>query len=343
VNAPPAGRRDRGTGKRGKTRAESGNRRRRAFRAHLGRSRRARAESRRRRRGGKRHPVRYAERSRGRFPGHSAAYENGYRHGLYDGGERLLEQLLPGDAIIPGITLGEVLEAGVEAVRHRAVPVMGPAQVHAELEAALRERRPFSLVRLGDGELLVLAQDLVMPAKEVKRAGPFLPNAGVRVPDLRARDEVAETMKRASIVGVPLSRKPHFQPLLFAVWQAHGMDPRSLRLTTSTINFALYEQGWLFPMLAGWRVLLVGNTAGMLSRRMTECGVTVVGAVHPVRGFDDIPRVLAEAAAVDFDIALVSAGIPAVPICVRLSEITGKVSLDFGHLADMLAGLKTCP
>jgi hypothetical protein len=160
---------------------------------------------------------------------------------------------------------------------------------------------------------------------------------------LRARDEVAEAVRRASVVGVPLSRKPFFQPLLFAVWQAHGVDPHSLRLTTSTINFALYEHGWLFRLLVGRRVLLVGNTAGPLARALTDRGVAVAGAVHPVRGFDDIPRVLAEAAAFDFDLALVSAGIPAVPICVRLAEATGKVALDFGHLADVVVKLKTNP
>ena len=47
-------------------------------------------------------------------------------------------------------------------------------------------------------------------------------------------------------------------------------------------------------------------------------------------------RVVEEAGARAFDIALVAAGIPSVVICQRLAADYGKVAFDFGHLADAI-------
>jgi len=269
-----------------------------------------------------------------------SGYERGYRDGLFDGGERLLEERLPPDRIIPDVSLEAVLGAGVEALVRHALPLASPAEVCETLERSLAERQPFSLVRLGDGELLTLAQDRVLSVETVAREGPFLSYAGVNVPDLAARDELAEAVRRASMVGVPLSRRPHFQPLLFAVWRAFGIRPDSLRLTTSTINYSLQEQGWLYRLLAGRRVLVIGNVAPPLAEQLAARGFAVAGAIHPVRGVADVRRVVEEASGCDFDLALVSAGIAAVSICVQLAERTGKVAIDFGHQANVIAGVR---
>ena len=114
-----------------------------------------------------------------------------------------------------------------------------------EMELAVNEKRPYAFIRLGDGELLTLAQEKVLTIEEVARDGPFLPYAGVNVPDLQARDELASCIRVATLIGVPLSRHPRFQPLLFAVLRAHGIDIHHLRLTTSTMNYTLYELGSL--------------------------------------------------------------------------------------------------
>ena len=62
--------------------------------------------------------------------------------------------------------------------------------------------------------------------------------------------------------------------------------------------------------------------------------VQIAGSISPVNGMSDIPRIMREAAAHHFDIALVSAGIPAVVIAQRVATELGKVALDFGHLAN---------
>lgn len=267
-----------------------------------------------------------------------ASYDKGYRDGSAMCAERLLAAHLPHDLLIPDITIDEAVAAGIGALRSRGVPLLGSAAVHAELEAALKAKRPYSFIRLGDGELLTLAQEKVLPLDEVRRAGPFLPYAGVTVPDLKARDELAACIRSASLIGVPTSRHPHFQPLLFAVLRAHGVVCSDLHCTTSTMNYSLEEEGLLTGLLSGYRLLLVGNAAPKLGQALAQRQLLVAGTVTPVNGYADIDRVLKETEAYDYDIALIAAGIAAVPIAVHLATAKGKVAIDFGHLANRMAG-----
>ncbi|MFC3800541.1 GT-D fold domain-containing glycosyltransferase [Cohnella sp. GCM10012308] len=267
-----------------------------------------------------------------------SGYDEGYRAGLYDGGERLLEAVLPADRIVPDISVAEVLAAGIPHVLTRSIRLLGPEELCDELEAALAAGRPYSVVRLGDGELLTLAQDTLKPAAEIARESPFLSYAGVDAPDGAARDALAAAIRRATVVGVPLSRKPNYQPLLFEGLRRNGVPPESLRLTSSMINYALHESGQLMRLAAGKRIVIVGNSAEALARALRGAGLEIVHTVVPVDGIADYASAVERAAAVPFDLALVSAGVAAVPICVWLAERTGKAAFDFGHMADRLGG-----
>ncbi|XID95711.1 GT-D fold domain-containing glycosyltransferase [Paenibacillaceae bacterium WGS1546] len=267
-------------------------------------------------------------------------YDRGYQAGLIEGGERLLEEYAPPDVIIPDLTAREAMAAGIEALRDRGLPVLDSASVFEELNTALREKKPYAFIRLGDGELLTMAQETVLSIDEIKRSGAFLPYAGVTVPNLEARDELASCVQFASLVGVPMSRKPHYQPLLFAVLRAHRIDYRKLRYTSSTMNYKLEEQGLLWKLLSGRKILIVGDAAPQLGRALTDKGYEVTGIVSPVDGYGDVARVLAEATACEYDIALIAAGVSAIPIAVHLAGMGGKVTFDFGHLANKIAGLE---
>jgi len=271
------------------------------------------------------------------FAKHGAIYDQGYKDGMAACEERMLAAHLPHDCLLPDITLDEAVAAGIGALRGRGVPLLGSAAVCAELESALREKTPYSFIRLGDGELLTLAQEKVLSLEEVRQAGPFLPYAGVTIPDLQARDELAACIRTASLIGVPTSRHPHFQPLLFAVLRAYGVECRDLHCTTSTMNYTLEEEGRLTGLLSGYRLLLIGNAAPGLGHALAQRHLQVAGIVSPVHGYADVNRVLSEAEAYDYDIALIAAGIAAIPLAVRLAA-KGKVAIDFGHLANRMAG-----
>jgi hypothetical protein len=111
-------------------------------------------------------------------------------------------------------------------------------------------------------------------------------------------------------------------------------------MTNSTINYGLYQAGLLTQLLTGRKLLVIGNAASELARVLTGRGYVVSGIISPVKGFPDIERVMAELRDSEFDLALVSAGIPAVILCWRIAVERGKVALDFGHMADMIVNGK---
>lgn len=265
-----------------------------------------------------------------------SSYAAGFRDGVYAGGEALVEQRIPPDHILPDVAAAELIAAGVNQYAHRLARLAGPHEVAAHIYAALDAGRPLSVIRLGDGELLALAADTVLSSEEVQELAPFLPYAGVprSTPDVRA--SLVEAIRRADWVGVPISRAPTFQGLLFPVLRHFAIDWSSLKLTDSTINYSLHHSRLLPSLLQNRRVLVIGNLASELGGLLQSHGVHVAGMIAPVAGYADIPRVMQRIRKHDFDLALVAAGIPAIVLCRHIADELGKVAIDFGHLANKL-------
>jgi hypothetical protein len=263
-------------------------------------------------------------------------YEKGMQDGIYSGGDAILDSLLPGDAILPEIPIQAVIAAGLEQMRPQLYPIIQTDVLGERIINALQTHTPLSFVRLGDGELLTLAQDVVLSTKEVLKRGPFLTYAGVNIPDLAARDQLLHAIRGADVVGIPKLRLRNYLPLAFSVFRAYGIDYRSLRLTDSLNNYYLYKAGYLSKFVSGQRVLTVGNMAPALAEILVKNGVHVVGAISPIEGVKDVPRVMEKIRKMDFDIALISAGISAVILAQKIASEMGKVAIDFGHLADSM-------
>lgn len=267
---------------------------------------------------------------------YTEGFDMGYRAGSTAGAEEEVASLLPPYTVLPEVSAREIMAAGLQGYMPRLKPLLRPEEVHGRLAQAMAENRPLSVVRLGDGELLALAHDTVLPLEHAQSAGHFLTLAGMTLPDPAARDLLAEAVRKADIIGIPSSRLPTYQGLLFPVLRYYGIDYGTLAFTVSTINYALHEHGLLLPLLQHKRVLVVGNRAGELAALLSSLSIQIAGIIAPVNGFADIPRVLAEAAEYSFEIALVAGGIPAVVICQRIAAELGRAALDFGHLADKL-------
>lgn len=265
------------------------------------------------------------------------SYEDGFRKGKYEGGEAFLARLIPEDMILPDIPVEHVIALGFEQVGHLLQPLIAPLTVYIEMQQALEQRTPLSVVRLGDGELLALAHDKVLSSNLVRKEGPFLGYAGIDVPDHEYREQLAESVRKATFVGVPTSRMPNFQGLLYPTLRAYGMQTRQMRLTCSIVNYLLAQQGHLLQLMQGRRVLIVGNSGLELAEVLSQRGIAVAGVITPVMGVRDVPRILREVSRHDYDLALIAAGIPAVILSQRIAEQFGKVALDFGHLANKIA------
>jgi hypothetical protein len=281
-------------------------------------------------------PEREAVFNEGFDKGYNTGFDKGFRDGKHAGGDDIVDRILPGYQILPDVRIEDIIAAGVEQYRSHIYHMMTAEQVGDQIMEALDGHIPFSLVRLGDGELLTMAQETVLSVEQVKREGIFLPYAGVHVPDLKVREELVNAIRGAAIIGIPKLRQPNFLPLAMSVFRAYGIDYRSLNITDSLVNYYLYQAGYLSRVTQGRRVLVVGNKAPQLAAVLRQHGVQVVGEVNPVEGVKDVPRVKEEIARYSFDIALISAGISAVLISEWISSNLGKVALDFGHLADSI-------
>ena len=282
--------------------------------------------------------VKEEDQKHGGHTGHGRSpYDRGFDAGYYEGGEGILAQMIPVFNVLPDMDVREVIQLGLGQVQHLLQPLVDPFTIYREMQSAIESKQPMSLVRLGDGEMLTLAHDLVISTEQARADGPFLSYAGVNLPDHHGRTLLADSIKRATIVGIPISRMRNFQGLLFPALRAHGIDYRHLRMTLSTINYLFYQLGYLSLLLEGRRVLLVGNEAPALAPVLAVRGISIVGIVTPVHGIGDVDRVIGEIAQHSFDIALVAAGIPAVIISERIATELGRVAIDFGHLADKIA------
>lgn len=267
----------------------------------------------------------------------SGSYESGFRDGYFEGGEGIVTRLLPPHMILPGVTAEDLIASGIRHLPPGSLlPLLPPPETARALREALDSGQPLSLVRLGDGELLTLAHDIVIPTEEARRRGTFLPYAGVELPAYDIREKLAAAISKADIIGVPVSRHSSFQGLLFPVFAHYGLDLSRLRITTSTVNYSLAEEGLLLPLLRGRKVLIAGNRAEGLASVLRREGIEVVGLVTPIRGVNDAEAAVQEASGYCFDIALVAAGIAAVLICTEIASRLGKCALDFGHLANKL-------
>lgn len=272
-------------------------------------------------------------------------YQKGYQNGLWYGKvntySNIVIEAFPPDIILPGYTIPELLKIALAVKKDEIVKMITPSEVYLLINSALDKKKDFSLVRLGDGEGIALAQGLCKTEEELKKYN-FLEYAGLTPPDYQARDELVVAIRKADLVGISANLMEDFQPLICKALQQHNIKIRDLTITTANINRALFQEGYFKAMIKkeGLKITLVGNKAVELAGVLKNyCNIT--GIVSPVSGIKDIPGVLEELSNYHFDLLLVSAGIPAVIICSQAAKLFNCVALDFGHMADQIVEHKT--
>ncbi|ETT37984.1 MULTISPECIES: GT-D fold domain-containing glycosyltransferase [unclassified Paenibacillus] len=217
-----------------------------------------------------------------------------------------------------------------------------------QLEAALLEHRPLSLVRVGDGENIVMSQETVWPTEQVlqerwaKKAN--LGQKGLRLPNPKLRDEVAASLQRADIVGIlprgdSTINAPDYlkRPLTDMVFAHFGISPPMT--CHACVNRELAQNPRFWQMLAGKRVLLVTREIEAL-RVMLErdpYNLNIVTAL-PFDSYDQMDETLhwIQNNQHTFDVALFSCGVNAVILAERTAALAGKVAIDFGKANNII-------
>ncbi|MCP1135315.1 GT-D fold domain-containing glycosyltransferase [Paenibacillus polysaccharolyticus] len=217
-----------------------------------------------------------------------------------------------------------------------------------QLEAALQEKRPFSLVRVGDGENIVMSQESVWPMEQVLQERwaikANLGQKGLRLPNLKMRDEVAASLKRATIVGVlprgdSTIKAPDYlkRPLTDMIFAHYGIAPA---LTChACVNRELVQVPRFWHMLAGKRVLLVTRELDELQAALVKepYHLDIVSTLA-FDNYDQMDETLQwiQTHQDDFDVALFSCGVNAVILAERTAALAGKVAIDFGKANNMI-------
>ncbi|MFC4811677.1 GT-D fold domain-containing glycosyltransferase [Paenibacillus sp. GCM10023250] len=221
-------------------------------------------------------------------------------------------------------------------------------QTLSRIARALKNKRPLSLVRIGDGENLVLAQASVWTQRRVMREKWAIQakkgRKGIPFPSLKLRDQVAGAIRRADIVGIlPAGdrriKAPAYlkRPLTNQVFLHFGLAPQVT--CHACFNRIAVRKARFRRMLRGKRILVItakpGDVKAQLERKPYRLRVA---ATIPFSHYRQLGRTMSRVRALRsrFDIALISCGVSAVVLAPRIAEATGKVAVDFGKAPKLM-------
>ncbi|NHN30197.1 GT-D fold domain-containing protein [Paenibacillus agricola] len=216
-----------------------------------------------------------------------------------------------------------------------------------EVRKAMEANRPLSVVRVGDGENICLAQYKVWSIRRVlstrwAKLSRSTNRKGVRLPNVELRDRLIKSIKKADIVGIPYSKdmeilaehQQHLRRLTDACFQRFDIVPE--KLCHTFINRHMVEKQEFWELLNGKRVVIISRWADrfkkLVGTKYRGFDIEVVRTIRIDR-YNEIPKVLRQMESVKCDIVFISAGVNAVILAQKLAEKQGRIAIDFGKSA----------
>lgn len=257
--------------------------------------------------------------------------------GLYYGGDKIVADRIKTYEYVP-FSIEEIIHTGLSKLKEKKVKLKNANDIAQEIRKALHDGSGYSVIRLGDGELIFLSHDVLYPTDSITNNPRFnfLSYAGVQLPNHGLRDQLTETLLEADALGMPIARYPTFQNLFTKLSKHYKWNLEKMNLVSSNIHYEILRYTTLLDeLLKDYKVLLIGNRMAEGLEYFRELGYKNVVGNIPVKGINSVQSVIEQAGQFDYDVALVSAGIPANLICVNLAK-RNKVAIDFGHAIDSL-------
>ena len=221
--------------------------------------------------------------------------------------------------------------------------LISTAEVLNRIRIALLQKKPFSLVRIGDGENIVLAQNVFFSPKEVLntywvKQSDTGRGKGVTLPNLNLRNQMVKAIRRADLVGicrqtndevcVPSTYKRELTNKLF---EHFHLKPSNLCYVFVNRQMVSYRLFW--EIIHRYRTLLISKWAKAYAEKITReysyLKPRIAGCIDFTH-YKQIPDVLEEVGKYRFDLALISAGVNSVLLAPAIAERYGKVAIDFG-------------
>lgn len=206
---------------------------------------------------------------------------------------------------------------------------------------SIQTKSPLSLIRIGDGELSVMSQNLVLPTEYLTKSAAWNSThyCGVSLKqDLedhyRMRDRCIEAVKTADLVGI----FPNGE-FTNKVFSAIGYKPKRVFYAFGNVYFCYVKK---------FVDLLISNPPLLVGRQATDfadyiqliLGVKAAGVYTDISSPEDIEKTVDFMAHQPHDWSLVSAGVNADIIAPIMAKEYGKVCIDYGHGMDVLMNPK---
>jgi hypothetical protein len=218
-----------------------------------------------------------------------------------------------------------------------------------KIDQALADRKPLSLVRVGDGENIVLAQRSVWTLRRVLRERWAIKanngEKGVTLPNIKLRNELVKSIKAASIVGLlPMDdeqiKAPSYlkRPLTNRIFRYFKLNPDVQ--CHACVNREMPSSDLFWRILRRRRILIITRNPEPLKEMLEQkpLGLHVAYTI-PFSHYNQIEETIniVEAIRHNFDIALICCGVNAVVLAPRIAKLTGKVAIDFGKGPERIA------
>lgn len=201
--------------------------------------------------------------------------------------------------------------------------------VYNRIIKSIRKKQGLSLIRIGDGETRTLAHNDLITMEEIPH---WLRYAGVNLPDVTVKRRLIMSINRADIIGLPVEDNYYFKPLMIKSIKKYNL--RLATICSNRINYHLFRQGYLLKLIRFKKIIIVGRKArDSLSYFSKYAQVTAVYDLPDIDYIDIVYEKIKDN--LDFELALVCAGIPAVILCPRLAFLN-KVAIDLGHVIDSI-------
>lgn len=205
------------------------------------------------------------------------------------------------------------------------------------IDKAVQNYKPLSIGRYGHGEIAYLGWS-EFPTWKVG-FDPHGYYAGATAPVSIIKADLLEALRTTDIVG--------FHASWGDVWEDRGAADLTKKLLqgfeftpeqvcSAYITHEMIKCDRFWKSLENLRVVLVGRRAAEASKIFKNKGINVTYTTV-LEGYQEIEKVYKDLSIrTEWDIALISAGIPATVLAPMLANNTNKVVIDFGHALDKL-------
>lgn len=193
---------------------------------------------------------------------------------------------------------------------------------------SVKYKKPFSMARIGDGELIILSQEILYSQEFIRQDVAWstaTSYCGVSTPDIKTRDRLLHCIKTADVVGV--FANDDFTNRMFS-----ALDYKPQTLCYAFVNVQLCYNKLFIELIKENPPLLIGSWSEKFEKYLYDkLNVRVKGCYIDINCPNDIEKTVDYMNSVEHDWSLVSAGVNAKIISNIMAKEYEKVCVDYGQ------------